>query len=84
LKAQQPCEDRTLLLTAILADAINLGITKMAEVCPGTIARKLDWLASLHIRDETYALAIVELVNHHHRHAFAVLVRNVRVAGSLP
>jgi TnpA family transposase len=71
LKAQQPCEDRTLLLTAILADAINLGITKMAEACPGTIARKLDWLASLHIRDETYALAIVELVNHHHRHAFA-------------
>jgi len=71
LKAQQPCEDRTLLLTAILAYAINLGITKMAEACPGTIARKLDWLASLHIRDETYALAIVELVNHHHRHAFA-------------
>jgi hypothetical protein len=56
---------------SILADAINLGITKMAEACPGTIARKLDWLASLHIRDETYALAIVELVNHHHRHAFA-------------
>jgi hypothetical protein len=47
LKAQQPCEDRTLLLTAILADAINLGVTKMAEACPGTIARKLDWLASL-------------------------------------
>jgi hypothetical protein len=43
----------------------------MAEACPGTTARKLDWLASLHIRDETYALAIAELVNHHHRHAFA-------------
>jgi hypothetical protein len=24
----------------------------MAEACPGTTARKLDWLASLHIRDE--------------------------------
>jgi len=31
LKTGQPCEDRTLLLTAILADAINLGIAKMAE-----------------------------------------------------
>jgi Tn3 transposase DDE domain len=37
LKTGQPCEDRTLLLTAILADAINLGIAKMAEACPGTI-----------------------------------------------
>ena len=71
LKTGQPCEDRTLLLTAILADAINLGIAKMAEACPGTTARKLDWLASLHIRDETNAMAIAELVNHHHRHAFA-------------
>jgi TnpA family transposase len=43
----------------------------MAEACPGTTARKLDWLASLHIRDETYAKALTELVNHHHRHAFA-------------
>jgi Tn3 transposase DDE domain-containing protein len=46
LKTGQPCEDRTLLLIAILADAINLGIAKMAEACPGTTARKLDWLAS--------------------------------------
>jgi TnpA family transposase len=71
LKSGQPCEDPTLLLTAILADAINLGIVKMADACPGTTARKLDWLASLHIRDETYAKALTELVNHHHRHAFA-------------
>ena len=71
LKTGQPCEDPTLLLTAILADAINLGIAKMAEACPGTTARKLDWLASLHVRDETYAKALTELVNYHHRHAFA-------------
>jgi hypothetical protein len=55
LKTGQPCEDPTLLLTAILADAINLGIAKMAEACPGTTARKLDWLASLYVRDENYA-----------------------------
>ena len=71
LKTRQPCEDPTLLLTAILADAINLGIAKMAEACPGTTARKLDWLASLYVRDETYAKALAELVNYHHRHAFA-------------
>ena len=71
LKTGQPCEDPTLLLTAILADAINLGIAKMAEACPGTTARKLDWLASLYVRDETYAKALAELVNYHHRHPFA-------------
>ena len=32
--------DKTLLLTAILADAINLGLTKMAESCPGTTHSK--------------------------------------------
>ena len=42
-----------------------------AEACPGTTARKLDWLASLYVRDETYAKALAELVKHHHRHAFA-------------
>jgi hypothetical protein len=51
LKTWQRCEDRTLLLlTAILAEAINLGIAKMAEACQGTTARKVDWLASLYFR----------------------------------
>ena len=34
LRAGTPANDRSLLLTVILADAINLGLTKMAEVCP--------------------------------------------------
>jgi TnpA family transposase len=42
----------------------------MAEACPGTTARKLDWLASLHIRDEAYTKALAELVNHH-QHPFS-------------
>lgn len=70
IKTGEPAKDQLLLLTAILADGINLGISKMAEACPGTTARKLDWLASLHIRDEAYTKALAELVNHHHRHPF--------------
>ena len=31
-------KDRTSLLTVILADATNLGLTKMAESCPGCVA----------------------------------------------
>jgi Tn3 transposase DDE domain len=44
-------------------DGINLGLTKMAEACPGTSFAKLSWLSSWHVRDETYlqALAVAQL-----------------------
>ena len=44
LKSGDTAKDRTPLLTTILADAINLGLTKMAESCPGSIYAKLSWL----------------------------------------
>jgi len=44
LKSGDPTKERTLLLSAILADAINLGLTKMAESSPGTTYSKLSWL----------------------------------------
>ncbi|WP_250147699.1 Tn3 family transposase [Escherichia coli] len=52
-------------------DAINLGLTKMAESSPGLTYAKLSWLQAWHIRDETYSAALAELVNHQYRHAFA-------------
>ena len=55
LKTGELAKDKTLLLTTILADAINLGLTKMAESCPGTTYAKLAWLQAWHIRDETYS-----------------------------
>src|SRR5260370_22735455 len=36
LKTNEPARDPSLLLTAILADATNLGLGKMAESCPRT------------------------------------------------
>jgi hypothetical protein len=51
LKSNELAKDRTLLLTVILADAINLGLKKMAEACPGTSIAKLSWLSAWHIRD---------------------------------
>jgi TnpA family transposase len=71
LKSNEPAKDRTLLLTVILADAINLGLNKMAEACPGTSIAKLSWLSAWHIRDETYSKALAEIVNYHHRQPFA-------------
>ncbi len=55
LKDGAEAKDRTLLLSAILGDAINLGLTKMAESSPGLTYAKLSWLQAWHIRDETYS-----------------------------
>ncbi len=71
LKSGEVVEDRQLLLTTILADAINLGLSKMAESCPGTSYAKLTWLQAWYIRDETYSAALAELVNAQFRQPFA-------------
>lgn len=72
LKSGAQVQDRTLLLSAILADAINLGLTKMAESSPGANYSKLSWLQAWHIRDETYSAGLADLVNVQIRHPFAV------------
>ncbi|RAX48213.1 Tn3 family transposase [Arthrobacter sp. AQ5-05] len=71
LKSGQPSKDKQLLLTAILADGINLGLTKMSESCTGVTYAQLDRHQASHIRDETYSAALAELVNTQHGHPFA-------------
>ena len=72
LKSGGTAADKSLLLTAVLADAINLGLTKMAESCPGASYAKLSWLQAWHIRDETYSAALAEVVNAQYRQPFAL------------
>ena len=43
----QLARDRSTLLTVILADAINLGLAKMAEACPGDYLSQARQLKSL-------------------------------------
>jgi len=50
MKTGDTAKDKTLLMTTVLADAINLGLTKMAESCPGTTYAKLSWLQAWHVR----------------------------------
>ena len=71
LKSNEACLDKNMLLTAVLSDAVNLGLGKMAESCPGTTYARLSWLQAWHIRDETYSAALAELVNSQYRHPFA-------------
>src|SRR5260363_100873 len=55
----------------LLADAIHLGLSKMAESCSGTPYAKRAWLQAWHVRDETYSAALAALVNAQFRHPFA-------------
>ena len=71
LKTDRPADEPSLLLAAVLADGINLGAAKMADACPGVTAARLDWAGHWHVREETYARALAEVVNHQHRLAFA-------------
>lgn len=71
LKNGSSAEDQSLLLTTILADAINLGLSKMAESCPGSTYAKLAWLQAWHIRDETYSAALAEMTNAQFSQPFA-------------
>ncbi len=71
LKTGEQVKDKALLLSAILADGINIGLGKMAESCPGTSYAKLAWLQAWHVRDETYSAALAELVNAQSRQSFA-------------
>ena len=66
-------KDNTLLLTAILADGINLGLTKMAESCQSSTYSKLAWLKEWHIRHETYSSVLANIVNAEVQHPFADL-----------
>lgn len=73
LKSGQPTKEESEagLLTVILAHAINLGLTRMADAVPGSIQSQLSWLADWHIRDDTYTAALAEVINFQHRLPFA-------------
>jgi hypothetical protein len=58
-----PAEDTRVVLTAVLADATNLGLTRMADTCAIASYRQLAWTAGWHLREETYRRALAILVN---------------------
>lgn len=45
-------------------DGINLGLTKMAESCPGTTRASLENMQAWYIRDKTYSAALAEPRSH--------------------
>jgi Tn3 transposase DDE domain len=61
----RPAENRMALLTAVLADGINLGLTRMADTCRGVTLRQLAWVHDWHIREDAYGQALARLIDTH-------------------
>ncbi|AWK88574.1 Tn3 family transposase [Azospirillum thermophilum] len=62
LRTGLPAGDRRVVLTAVLADATNLGLTRMAEACSVASYRQLAWTAGWHVSEDAYGRALARIV----------------------
>jgi hypothetical protein len=53
LRSGETVADPRILMAGLLADGLNLGLTRMAEACTIASLGQLAWVADWHIRDET-------------------------------
>jgi len=61
------------LMASLLAEGLNLGLTRMAEACDVGSLGQLAWTSDWHIREETYTMALQRLVNQQQREPLAAL-----------
>jgi len=73
LRTGETAADSRILMAGLLADGLNLGLTRMAEACSIASLGQLAWTSDWHIREETYALALRRLVNQQQREPFAAI-----------
>ena len=73
LKTGAPTDDPRILMSAILAEATNLGFTRMADACAAATYKQLVWVSGWHIREETHADALRTMVRMQQAHPFAAL-----------
>jgi TnpA family transposase len=71
LRTGETAADSRILMAGLLADGLNLGLTRMAEACSIASLGQLAWTSDWHIREETYALALRRLVDQQQREPFA-------------
>jgi TnpA family transposase len=62
LRTGLPAEERRVVLTAVLADATNLGLTRMAEACSVASYKQLAWTAGWHVSEDAYGRALARIV----------------------
>ena len=77
-----PADGPRVVLTAVLADATNLGLTRMAGACSVASYQRLAWTAGWHLREDTYRQALATLVNAQQRQPLATLFGAADVSSS--
>jgi hypothetical protein len=82
LRTGEVAADRRVLMAGLLAEGLNLGLTRMAEACSIASLGQLAWTSDWHIRDETYASALKCLVSQQEREPFAATFGSSRVSSS--
>lgn len=71
LQTGRPPADPRIFYAALIAEATNLGFSKMALACPGITRRQLQQMAIWHFREETVTLALARLVEAQHAAPFS-------------
>jgi TnpA family transposase len=82
LRTGEIAVDGRVLMAGLLAEGLNLGLTRMAEACSIASLGQLAWTSDWHIRDETYASALRCLVNQQEREPFAATFGSSSVSSS--
>ena len=77
-----PAKDPRVVLTAVLADATNVGLTRMADACSVASYRELAWTDGWHLREDTYRPGLAIVVNAQQRHPLAALFGAADVSSS--
>jgi hypothetical protein len=73
LRSGEVAADSRILMTGLLADGLNLGLTRMAEASSIASLSQLAWTSDWRIREETYTLALRRIINQQQREPFAAL-----------
>lgn len=66
LRTGERCDDERAPLVALLADATNLGLGRMAAASHGVTRDRLVLTADAYIRPETYRAALARIIDAHH------------------
>ncbi|EOQ04930.1 Tn3 family transposase [Bacillus cereus] len=64
-------KEKAVLFAAIMADGINLGLTKMADACPNISYAQLAWISDWYIRDDSYNKALGAIANFHTKQSYS-------------
>jgi len=82
LRTSLPATDRRVILTAVLAGATNLGLTRMAEACSIASYRQLAWTAGWHLTEENYGRALARIVAAQQVHPLSTCLGDATISSS--